>query len=163
MPSRTKAPTCPPTGRGAPTCLWRTRGLPSRAWRRGSTTAVVALARPRKAGLTQRMRGQRGEALRQHALRPDDLTDGRGQIVVGNALGHTAKIVEGTHMRIQERQLITAVIEPHKVIAGVHEVHEAFPGMPLRSTLFDHHVKKVDFRAFPRPIAEWHKDFRRLQ
>jgi hypothetical protein len=66
-------------------------------------------------------------------------------------------------VRIQQGELIAAVIEPHKVIAGVHEVHEELPGVPLLPTFFHHHIKKVDLGSLPRPIAEWDKHFGALQ
>jgi hypothetical protein len=123
------------------------------------TPFVMALTRPRKAGLEEIMRGQRGKALGQHALRPDHLADGRGQIVVRHPLGHATERGKGPHVRIQQRQLIAAVIEPHKVIAGVHEAHEEFPGVPLLPAFCNHHIKKVHLRSLPRPIAQWDKYF----
>jgi len=107
---------------------------------------VVALARPCKAGLKEIMRRQGRKAFGQHPLGPNDFADGGRQIVIGNALRYATEIGKGPHMRIQERQLIAALIEPHIIIAGVHEVHEELPGMPLLPALIDHHIKKVNLR-----------------
>jgi hypothetical protein len=120
---------------------------------------IVPLARPSKAGLEQIMRRQRSKPLGEHALRPSDLADGRRQIVVRHPLGHPAEIGKGAHMGIQEGELIAAVIEPHEVIAGIHEVHQQFPGVPLLALLVDHHIKKIHLRQLSRSITEGDKHF----
>ena len=123
------------------------------------TPLVMAFARPRKAGFEEIMRGQRGKALGQHALRPDKRADGRGQMVVRHPLGPATAIGQGPHVRIQQRQLIAAVIEPPKVLAGVHEAHEDLPGVPLLPAFFNHPINKVHRGSLPRPRAPWEKYF----
>src|SRR5215470_8867516 len=92
---------------------------------------IMSFARARKAGFEQVMTGERGKPVGQGALCPDDLAHGGSEMVIRHPVGYPAEMAKGSHVRIQQRSLITTVIEPYEVITGVHQVHEELPGMPL--------------------------------
>jgi hypothetical protein len=64
---------------------------------------------------------------------------------------------EGTHVPVEEADLILALVDPRKVAAGVHQPHQKHPRLTALARDVDQHLEEVDLRQVSRSVGQRHE------
>jgi hypothetical protein len=120
---------------------------------------IVPLAWSGKAGFKKVVGRKRRESVSQKALTANDTADCGSEVIVGETIRGAAKMGESADVAIKEGDLVTTIIQPDEIIAGVHQPHQELPYFAQCPCSFDRDFEEVYLSRLRRSVDERDENF----